>query len=41
MRHLNNFKNYQKVNEEIGIGLALVGIGSLFFSNAIADNIYK
>lgn len=37
MRHLNNFKNYQKVNEEIGIGLALVGIGSLFFSNAIAE----
>jgi hypothetical protein len=37
MKHLNNFKNHQKVNEEIGVGLALAGIASLFFSNAIAE----
>ena len=36
MKHLNNFKNHQKVNEELGVGLALVGLGA-FLLNPIID----
>lgn len=37
MKHLNNFKNHQKVNEEFpGVGLALVGLGA-FLLNPIAE----